>query len=131
MPCGRVAAAHLLIVAIEEYQLDGNAFLALQTVDRGEAGLDAEVAGSHVDADGQLLAHLRGIGRIPPQQPSQQPKWQVVDTLETEILERLQSGRLSGARHTGDQQDAVSPCLWRGRRGRWSLVARRRGAAFD
>ena len=108
MPRRRVTAAQLLVVAIEKYQLDGNAFLALQTVDRGEAGIDAEIARSDIDADGKLMADCAASVASRRKQPRQQPKRQVVDALETQILEGFQSGRLSGAGHAGDQQDALS-----------------------
>ena len=102
----RVAAAGLgvpalqdLVVAVDEQDADIEVLAGCQRCDFGLEGVNREVAGAHVDVDGQRLAP----GGAGAQQGREQLERQIVDRLVAVILERLERGRLARSRHAGDQ----------------------------
>src|SRR3546814_5545155 len=80
--------------------LDRQSQIVHQRVDLGRHLFRAEVAGADVDADGERAAGLlRRAGEA-----AQQHQRKIVDRLEAHVLERLERGRLAGARHAGDRK---------------------------
>ena len=89
------------VLAIEEQELGAGSFGGRTVRDQLEQMRRIECAGSAVDADRQIL-----VGAIPrADQAAEQSDGQVVDRLETTVLERFQCRRPTRAGHPGHQHD--------------------------